>query len=162
MLSDTDEETNKRLMAVRSGRRSGRASATILRKDAVVEDVPPLLDKREVGRIREKTERRIGEEEEDVGDIGEDGRESGGGVRVGPVTKERRGVERNGGHGGYRRLVEGCANVIRMESALPRPQAVKECAGVVTRRGRCKENIKLKSTRANWIQLRSKWHVNVM
>jgi hypothetical protein len=92
MLSPTDEETNKRLMAVRSGRRSGRASATILRKDAVVEGVPPALDKREAGRRRERTERRIGGEEEDgVGDTGEDGRESGAGARrVEPVTKKRR------------------------------------------------------------------------
>jgi hypothetical protein len=92
MLSATDEETNKRPMAVRSGRRSGRASATILRKDAVVEDVAPVLDKKEAGRRRERTERRIGEEEEErVGDIGEDGRESGGGARgVEPATKERR------------------------------------------------------------------------
>jgi hypothetical protein len=56
-------------------------------------------------------------------------------------------VERNGGHGGYRRLVEGCANAIQMDRALPRPRALKECAGVVTRRRRCKENIKSKSTR---------------
>jgi hypothetical protein len=92
MLSPTEEETSKRPMAVRSGRRSGRASATILRKDAVVEDEPPALDKREAGRRRERTERRSGgEEEEGVGDIGEDGRESGGGARgVEPATKERR------------------------------------------------------------------------
>jgi len=91
MLSDTDEETNKRPMAVRSGRRSGRASATILRKDAEVEDVPPASDKREAGKRREKIERRIGGEEE----------EGDGGARgVGPATKERRWVKRNGGHGG--------------------------------------------------------------
>jgi hypothetical protein len=81
MLNPTDEETNKRPMAVRSGRRSGRASATILRKDAAVEDVPPALDKREVGRKRERIKRRMGGgEEEGVRDIGEDGRECGGGV----------------------------------------------------------------------------------
>jgi len=91
MLSPTEEETNKRPMAVRSGRRSGRASATILRKDAVVEDVPPVLDKKEAGRRRERTERRIrGEEDEGVGDVGEDGRESSGGARrVEPAAKER-------------------------------------------------------------------------
>jgi hypothetical protein len=79
-------------MAVRSGRRSGRASATILRKDAKVEDVPPPLDKREAGTRRGRTERRIGgEEEEGVGDIGEDGRESGGGAwGLELATKERR------------------------------------------------------------------------
>jgi hypothetical protein len=92
MLSATEEETSKRPMAVRSGRRSGRASATILRKDAAVEDVPPALDKRKAGRRRERTERRIGEEEgEGVVDIGEDERGSGGGARgVEPATKERR------------------------------------------------------------------------
>jgi hypothetical protein len=58
-------------------------------------------------------------------------------------------VERNGGHGGYRRLVEGCANAIRMGRAPPRPRVLKECAGVVTRRRRCKENIKSMSTRAS-------------
>jgi hypothetical protein len=91
MLSPTDEEINKRLMAVRSGRRSGRASATILRKDAAVEDVPPALDKGEAGRRRERTERCVGGEEGGgVGDIGEDGRESGRGARgVEPATKER-------------------------------------------------------------------------
>ena len=78
-------------MAVKSERRSGRASATILRKDAVVEDVPPGLDKREAGTRRERTERRIGEEEEGVGDIGEDGSVSGGGARgLELATKERR------------------------------------------------------------------------
>lgn len=77
-------------MAVRSGRRSGRASATILRKDAV-EDVPPGLDKREMGRRRERTERGIGGEEgEGVGGIGDDGLESDGGVRGEELaTKER-------------------------------------------------------------------------
>jgi hypothetical protein len=146
MLSATDEETNKRPMAVRSGRRSGRASATILRKDAAVEDVPPALDKREAGRRRERTERCIGEDGGGVGDTREGGRGSGRGAwRVEPATKER--LERNGGHGGYRRLVEGCANAIRTERAPP-PRAPRECAGVVTRRRRCKENIKSKSTRA--------------
>jgi len=91
MLSPTDEETNKRLMAVKSERRSGRASATILRKDAVVEDVPPGLVKRVAGTRRERSERRIGEEEEVVGDIGEDGSVSGGGARgLELATKERR------------------------------------------------------------------------
>ena len=92
MLNPTDEETNKRPMAVRSGRRSGRASATILRKDAEVDAVPPALDNRETGRRRERTERRVGGSEgEGFGDIGEDGRESGGGVRgEGLAAKERR------------------------------------------------------------------------
>jgi hypothetical protein len=72
MLNDTDDETSKRPIAVRSGRRSGRASATILRKDAEVEDVPPASDKREVGRRRERMERCAGEEGEEcgVGDTG--------------------------------------------------------------------------------------------
>lgn len=93
MLSPTDEENNKRPMAVRSGRRSGRASATILRKDAEVEDVPPALDERKEGRKREIMERRIeeGEGEEGVGDIGEDGWEFGGGAWGDELaTKERR------------------------------------------------------------------------
>ena len=89
MLSPTEEETSKRPMAVRSGRRSGRASATILRKDAEVEDVPPALDKRDAGRRRERPERRFGGRgEEGVGDIGDDGRESGGGARGGRTCYE--------------------------------------------------------------------------
>jgi hypothetical protein len=60
ILSDTDEETSKRPIAVRSGRRSGLANATILRKDAEVEVVPSALDKREAGKMRESTERRVG------------------------------------------------------------------------------------------------------
>lgn len=69
MLNDTDEETSKRPMAVRSGRRSGRASATILRKDAEVEDVPAVLGKREAGRKRERMVRRFGEGEEGGGGV---------------------------------------------------------------------------------------------
>jgi hypothetical protein len=151
MLSDTDEETSNRPIAVRSGRRSGRASATILRKDAEVEDVLPALDERDAGRRREKMERCIGgggEGEEVVGDIGEDGKEFGGGARgVELATKVRRWVKRNGGHGGYRRLVEGCAKVGRTDRAPPRPRAVEKCVGVATRRRRCKENIASRSTR---------------
>jgi len=60
ILSETDEETSKRPMAVRSGRRSGRASATILRKDVEVEVVLPALGKREAGRMRESMERCVG------------------------------------------------------------------------------------------------------
>jgi hypothetical protein len=75
MLNDTDDDTSKRPIAVRSGGRSGRASATILRKDAEVEDVPPASDKREAGRRRERMERFVGGggKEEGVGDVGEDG-----------------------------------------------------------------------------------------
>ena len=166
MLNDTDEETSKRLMAVRSGRRSGRASAAILRKDAEVEDVPPALDKREAGRRRERMERRIGGGEgvgEGVGDIGEEGREFDGGARVVELaTKERRWVKRNGGHGGYRRPVEGCEKVMRTDREPPRPQAVEESAGVVTRRGRCKENITSRLTRVVRCKPKHKWHVNIM
>jgi hypothetical protein len=124
MLSDTDEETSKRLRAVRSGRRSGRASATILRKDAEVEDVPLVLEK-EAGRRRERKERCIGGEGAGVGDVGDDGRVFGGGARgVGLATKERRWAKMNGGHGGYRRLVEGWAKMRWADRAPPRPRAV--------------------------------------
>jgi hypothetical protein len=144
MLNDTDEETSKRPIAVRSGRRSGRASATILRKDAEVEDVPPALE-REAGRRRERMERRIGGGGgvggESVGDVGDDGRGFGGAARgVELATKERRWAKMNG-HGGYRRLVEGCAKVRRTSRAPPRPRAVEERVGVATRRRRCRENI---------------------
>ena len=78
ILSDTDEETSKRPMAVRSGRRSGRASATILRKDVEVE-VPPALGKREAGRMRESMERCVGALER----VGAGGEVSGGGCGAG-------------------------------------------------------------------------------
>jgi hypothetical protein len=60
ILSDTDEEISKRPIAVMSGRRSGRASATILRKEVEEEVVPSGLVKREAGRMRESMERRMG------------------------------------------------------------------------------------------------------
>ena len=98
MLSDTVEETSKRPIAVRSGRRSGRASATILRKDAEVEDAPPAFGKREEGRKRERRVGRIGEEGGGEGGVGDIGEEFGGGARgVEPATKARRWFERNGG-----------------------------------------------------------------
>jgi hypothetical protein len=76
-------------------------------------------------------------------------------------------VERNGGHGGYRRLVEGCADAIRMDRAPARPRALNECAGVVMRRRRCKENIKSKLTRASTGTGKAEFeasvcHVNIM
>ena len=74
MLSDTVEETSKRLIAVGSRRRSGRASATILRKqrkDAEVEDAPPVLGKSEEGRRRERRVGCIGEEDGEEGGVGD-------------------------------------------------------------------------------------------
>jgi hypothetical protein len=95
ILSDTDEETSKRLMAVRSGRRSGRASATILRKEVEVEGRPSGLDEKEGERKREKTEEgEEGAEEVCEGDEGCDER-----VRETEVcTKKRMGWQ----CGGYR------------------------------------------------------------
>jgi hypothetical protein len=105
ILSDTDEETSKRPMAVRSGRRSGRASATILWKDVEVVLVSPALEKRETGRRRESMERRVGawEGAEDGGVVvvvgGGGG--CGAGVRVVKLAAKRRFcAEVNVGHGG--------------------------------------------------------------
>ena len=49
MLNNIDEETRKRLMALRSGHYSGRVSALCndLVEDVEVEDVPAVLVKRE-------------------------------------------------------------------------------------------------------------------
>ena len=72
ILSDTDEETSKRPIAVRRGRRSGRASATILRKEVEVGGTLSGLDERGERR-RERMEGRVdnGEGAEGVGEDGE-------------------------------------------------------------------------------------------
>jgi hypothetical protein len=72
MLSDTDEETIKRPIAVRRGRRSGRASATILRKEVEVGGVLSGLDERGERR-RERMEGRVNNGEEGAEGVGEDG-----------------------------------------------------------------------------------------
>jgi len=131
ILSDTVEETSKRPMAVRSGRRSGRASATILRKDVGVEVVPPALDKREAGRMRESMERCVGA-----------GGGRGAGVRgVKLAAKRRFCAEVNVGHGGCPRLDEGCAKVRRTDRACRR-LAPEEHADAATTPRRRKQNIK--------------------
>jgi hypothetical protein len=126
ILSDTDEETSKRPIAVRSGRRSGLASATILRKDAEVEAVPSALDEMEAGRMRESMERRMGTWE-DVGDKGEVGGGWCGGEAWGVklAAKKRFWSEVNVGHGGCPRADEGWTKVRWMDSAR-RPRAQEE------------------------------------
>ena len=116
MLNDTDEETSKSPIAVRRGRRSGRARAKILRSEVDVGTDPSAFGEIEDGRKRERKERRAGEDWEDVDD-------DDVGARVtGLVAKNRpRCAKACVGHGGYRLLVEGCGKVRRTESALREP-----------------------------------------
>src|SRR5579863_5507186 len=90
ILSDTDEETSKRPIAVRSGRRSGLASAMILRKDAEVDVVLSVLEKTEAGRMRVSMERRMGTREGagDGGEIGVGG--CGGAARCVKLAAKKR------------------------------------------------------------------------
>lgn len=136
ILSDTDEETTRRPIAVKSGRRSGRASAAILRRDVEVEEAPPVLgaDEREAGRRRERMERRIGGGEDDTVCDG------GGARRAELAAKKRFWAEANAGDGGCRRLVEGCAKT-RLTERAPRPRAPEECAEAATMPRKGKQNI---------------------
>ena len=67
MLNETDEETSNSPMAVKRGRRSGRARAMILRNEVEVGIDPSGLEEKEDGRKRERTERRVGVGVDDVG-----------------------------------------------------------------------------------------------
>ena len=127
ILSDTDEDTSKRPIAVSSGRRSGLASATILRKDAEVEVVPSASDEKEAGRMRESMEERRVGTGEDVGDKGEVGGGWCGGEAWGVklAANKRFWAEVNGGHGGCPRADEGWVKVRWMDSAR-RPRAQEE------------------------------------
>lgn len=110
ILIETDEETRRSPMAVKRGRRSGRARAMILRNDVEVEIDASVLEEKKDGRKRERMEGRVGE---DWG-VGDDV----GARVVGLVTKKRLPCAKAYvGHGGYRLLVEGCGKVSRTESA---------------------------------------------
>ena len=50
MLNDTDDETSRSPMAVKRGRRSGRAKATILRNDVEVGIEPSVLGEKDEGK----------------------------------------------------------------------------------------------------------------
>ena len=123
MLIDTDEETSKRPIAVRRGRRSGRARANILRNDVDVETAASASGEIEDGRNRERIERRVagvgeGWEDVDVDDVGA--------RMAGLVAKSRPPcAEACVGHGGYRLLFEGCGKVRRTESARRVPTQPK-------------------------------------
>lgn len=124
MLNDTDEETRRSPMAVKRGRRSGRARATILRNEVEVGTDPSSLGETKDGRKRERMERRVGDDDDDDDDVG---------ARVaGLVTKRRRSRVAYVGHGGYRSPVR------RTESARRVPEEHVEAA---TTRRRCKLSI---------------------
>ena len=69
MLNDTDDETSRSPMAVKRGRRSGRAKATISRNEVEVGIEPSVLGEKDEGRKRERMERRVvvGVGDDDVG-----------------------------------------------------------------------------------------------
>ena len=96
-------------MAVKRGRGSGTARATILRNEVEVGIEPSALKEKDDGRNRERTERRVvvGADDDDIG------------VRVAGLDMNKRApcAKAYVGHGGYRLHVEGCERVIRMESA---------------------------------------------
>jgi hypothetical protein len=109
MLNDTDEDTSKSPIAVRRGRRSGRARAKILRNDVDAGTDPSAFGD---GRKRERMERRVGEEWEDVDDDDVGARVAGLAAKYRPPC-----AKACVGHGGYRLLVEGCGKVRRTQSA---------------------------------------------
>jgi hypothetical protein len=99
-----------------------------------VEDVLPVLDDREAGGKRERTERCIGG--------GKDGTVCDGHEKE-LATEKRFWAEVNVGDGGYLQFVEGSAEARRTERA-PRPQVPGECAEATTTARKCKQNIESK------------------
>jgi hypothetical protein len=101
MLNDTEEETSRSPMAVKIGRRSGRARAAILRNDVEVGIEPSVLEENNDGRKRERMEGRV------VVGVDDDDCDVGARV-VGLVTNKRAPCAKAYvGNGGYRLLVEG-------------------------------------------------------
>src|SRR5712664_2584930 len=109
MLNDTVDETSRSPMAVKSGRRSGRASATILRKAVEVGMVPSALCVNVAGRKRERMERRAGVEWGVDVEVGEGGDDADAGARVPVLVTKKRDpcTDEHVGREGYRLLVEG-------------------------------------------------------
>ena len=125
ILIETDEDTSRSPMAVKRGRRSGRARATILRNEVETGIDASVLEEKEDGRKRERVEGRVGEDwgvgDDDVG------------ARVaGLVTKKRQPCAKAYvGHGGYRLLVEGCGKERRTESARRVPTRLRSKLSIV-------------------------------
>jgi hypothetical protein len=111
MLNDTDDETSRSPIAVKRGRRSGRARATILRNEVEVGIDPSVLGEKDDGRKRERMERRVV--------VGVDDGDCDVGARVaGLVTNKRVPCAKAYvGHGGCRLHVEGCGRARRTERA---------------------------------------------
>jgi hypothetical protein len=91
MLSDTEDQTSRSPMAVRRGRRSGRARAKILRNEVDVGTDPSAFREIEDRRKRKRMVHNVG-------------------ARVARLVAKNR-PPAYVGQGGYRLLAEGCVKV---------------------------------------------------